>query len=67
MALEYVVTKRVFGFDKDKKRKVCSKVGSFRQSKFFQDVWQGEPSLWSSPQGSGSGRQRSCRYDGGGH
>lgn len=39
MALEYVVTKGVFGFDKDKNEKVCSKVGLFRQSKFFQDVW----------------------------
>ena len=30
MGLEYVVTKRVFGFDKRQKRKVCGKIGSFR-------------------------------------
>ena len=30
MALEYVVTKRVFGFDKDKNEKYVAKIGSFR-------------------------------------
>ena len=34
MALEYVVTKRVFGFDDTKTEKLCSKICTFGTNEF---------------------------------
>ena len=42
MALEYVVTKRVFGFDKDKNENYVAKsVRSGRESGRFGSQWSG--------------------------
>ena len=61
MALEYVVTKRVFGFDKDKNEKYVAK--SVRSGRVSFSKMCGKVSR----QSCGSGRQRFGRYDGGGH
>lgn len=67
MALEYVVTKRVFGFDKDKNEKYVAK--SVRSGRVSFSKMCGKVSRLCGVHRkvSGSGRQRSCRYDGGGH
>ena len=57
MALEYVVTKRVFGFDKDKNEKYVAK--SVRS--FCKDMSQSKSALWCSSESGRFGSQWSGR------